>query len=517
MAMLPAVLLLLAASGPPQTSSLTTVLQARATALQHLGVHEASTLEVVGTLTGAALRGEFHTWHSPAGERYDQTTGVRSESTIRVRDHQYVVNESGNVRELHGLLLARQRTADFIDTQAFVSQPQYDRFAGPERLPDGRQAYTIVVSPPNGQPETIDIDAATSMIDRISYDNDDGLATEDYYGYRVFDGVLLPTREVDSNGDHAYDVVRDTVDVRVDKTIDRSTFAVPEPAVVATDVPVTVALTEHLGHYYVAVEIAGHKYNFLLDSGAQAVVLDPRVAAQLGLRSEGQLEVSGAQRTGGLGLAALDDIRIGGVAVPVRVVTVLDLRNVTPAYTADGILGYPFFAEAEVRLDAAASTMTFAKPGRLKADGTAFHVDNDRELVELHASIDGTDGRFVIDTGNTNELLVFAPFATTHPGVVQTAGQRFANNFGVGGSARAVSTVVNELDLGPYRLFNRNAAVMLTSQGAFADRFDAGNIGMGILRNFIVTFDLADATLYARPGPHFDDGRYRGQGQPIFP
>ncbi|MBV8117012.1 MAG: hypothetical protein JOZ01_03500, partial [Candidatus Eremiobacteraeota bacterium] len=122
----------------------------------------------------------------------------------------------------------------------------------------------------------------------------------------------------------------------------------------------------------------------------------------------------------------------------------------------------------------------------------------------------------VVDTGNTNELLVFAPFASAHPGVVQTAGHHFANNFGVGGSARAVNTVVNELDIGPYRLFNRDAAVMLTSEGAFADRFDAGNIGMGILKNFVVTFDLANGTMYARPGPGFDDGRYRAQQEPIY-
>ncbi len=38
---------------------------------------------------------------------------------------------------------------------------------------------------------------------------------------------------------------------------------------------------------------------------------------------------------------------------------------------------------------------------------------------------------------------------------------------------------------------------MLEDQGAFADRFDAGNIGMGVLRNLVVTFDVANGKVYA--------------------
>jgi hypothetical protein len=50
---------------------------------------------------------------------------------------------------------------------------------------------------------------------------------------------------------------------------------------------------------------------------------------------------------------------------------------------------------------------------------------------------------------------------------------------------------------------------MQSDQGAFADRFDAGNIGMAVLRNFVVTFDLANAKMYLQRSAAFDDGRYR--------
>jgi len=297
--------------------------------------------------------------------------------------------------------------------------------------------------------------------------------------------------------------------VIIDRPIAKGIFTLPPAPTVQTAVPVTVPLEVREAHDFVRLTIKGREYTFLLDTGAQAVVLDAHVAKEAGLTPQGQLEVAGAQRTGGLGVAALDSIEIGGVSLPVRMVTILDLRGVTGATPIDGILGYPFFAAAEVRVDPDAETMTFAKPGALPAAGTSFDVDSDRELVELQARINGSGGRFVIDTGNGNELLVYAPFIRAHAGLIQYAGGAFANNMGVGGSARAVGALVDELDIGPYRFFNNYANVMLGTQGAFADRFAAGNIGLGVLKNFVLTFDLANGKLYAKPSAHFDDGRYR--------
>jgi hypothetical protein len=35
--------------------------------------------------------------------------------------------------------------------------------------------------------------------------------------------------------------------------------------------------------------------------------------------------------------------------------------------------------------------------------------------------------------------------------------------------------------------------------GAFADRIDAGNLGLGVLRQFTITFDLSNAAMYVLP------------------
>src|SRR5581483_9397750 len=117
---------------------------------------------------------------------------------------------------------------------------------------------------------------------------------------------------------------------------------------------------------------------------------------------------------------------------------VLDLRGVTGSDAIDGILGYPFFAAAEVRIDPDTPALTFAKPGALKPDGAPFEVDSDRMLFEVQANVNGTDAQFVLDTGNGNELLVYRPFVRAHAGLIPYAGGEFAGNMGVGGSVSAV-------------------------------------------------------------------------------
>jgi predicted aspartyl protease len=468
-------------------------------------------LEVRGALIGSGLMGAYHSWQMDGRARYEEQFGIREETSLRVGDKEYIINQSGNVRELHGLLLQRQRTEDFIDSGDFMTQPQYDTFAGEKQLPDGRSAYELVVSPPDGQPETVDLDTKTLMIDRISYDDEDGTSTEDFYDYKRFAGVLVAQREVDSNGDHDFDVTRTAQKIVVDRPIGGNVFAVPQTTEIQTNKPVTVPLTEHYGHYYATVHVGTRDYTFLVDTGAQSVVLDTHVAKEQGLHSVGRLEVSGAQRVGGLSLAPLDSVQIGGVTLPVRLVTVLDLKGVTGQFDADGVLGYPFFAAAEVTIDPIAKTMTFAKPGALHPGGEAIPVDVDRELVEVQGKVNGAQGRFVIDTGNSTELLVFGPFMRAHPYLVQYQQRHFANDYGVGGSARAVSAIVDELQVGNYRLFNRYANLMLTDSGAFADKFDAGNIGMGVLHNFVVTFDLFNAQMFLQRSAAFDDGRYRAR------
>jgi predicted aspartyl protease len=486
------------------------VLKERVTQLSLLGAHSAKTLEIVGSLEGLELHGIFHSWHADNDDRYDENLGVRSESTLRRGSREYVRNASGDVRELTGTLALRQRTQDFIFSDDLTDQPQHSHLIGRAKLFDGRDVIQLRVSPPGGDVETVSLDAQTKLIDQIAYTDSDGIETQTYYDYRVVNGALVAYHEVDSNGDARYDETQRVQSVWVDRTIEPSTFAIPASATVGADAPVTVGLIEESGHVFAPVSVRGHTFRFLIDSGAQAVVMDMASAHELMLAPEGLLEISGAKRVGGGGVAALDSLEIGGATLPVRAVSLIDLGGSTAgSLSSNGVLGYPFFAAAEVRLDFDRHTMTFAKPGSLPPLGEKIDLDTDRELPEVSARIDGVPTKALVDCGDGNELLVFKSFVDAHAGLIGTDYTSRIQNYGVGGALSAIPATVDELDVGSYRLFNSRADVVMATNGAFADRVDGANIGMGTLRNFVVTFDLANHAMYLERSASFNDGRDR--------
>jgi len=475
-----------------------------------LGVKRPHTTVASGALDGLGLEGTFTNWRDGSRERDDETLGLRTQRTLRLGDVQYVQNANGDVRTLRGILARRQVTEDFIDSGDFARHPESDVFEGGATLRDGRKVWRVRVSPPGGETYDVALDVDTWMIDQKAYVDGDAVVTSSYDDYRVVSGTLVPFLEVDSSGDASFDVTAHVKTVTVDKPIDPGVFEPFKTTVIDAAVPVTVPLLYDRGHLFVRASAGGKPLLFLVDTGSQGVFLDPAAAQRLGLKTEGKLEVRGARRTNGLGVAALEAIDIGSAHLPLHVVSVVDLSAVEyNAATVDGVLGYPFFAAAEVRVDPDRLTMTIGKPGTLKPQGTAIAIDTDRELPETMTTINNVPGRFLLDTGNSNELLVFHAFAKDHPAAVYYAGSHYARNSGVGGGSAAVRAMVNEIDLGPFKMYNRYADVMLADNGAFADRNEAGNIGLGTLKNFVFTFDLAHDALFLDPTRQFDNGRGR--------
>ena len=496
------------AAEQPATAS--QVLQLYHRAVAPNGALPPGTWQAHGSLKGANLVGTFSSWHDAEHDRMDQDLGIARARTLRIADRVYLQNSSGNVIELNGILLRRSRTQDFLSSTELFSKPQYSHLLGRTMLPDGRDVFQLEVSPPDGETETLDIDTRSHLLDRLEYIDGDGLFTIDFSDYRPVNGFLFAFKEVQSDGDHPYDVTQTTTQLDSRSPIPTGTFAPLQPSRLDATEPITVPLTQRAGGLYADVTIFGRNFSFLVDSGAQAVVLDSKVAASLLLVPQGSLEARGTTRSGGIGVALLDHLAIGGATLPVRVASILDLNASTAGHFAiDGILGFPLFGAGVVRIDAGHATMTLAPTDPRASWGEPFEVDVDRELPEIVASVNGVQGRFLMDTGNGNELLLFHNFLDAHRGVLTFNPNGPIGSYGVGGGTRAYATDVDELDIGSYRFYHANTNVMLSTEGAFADRFDAGNIGLGILKNFVVTFDLPNRMLYLKPGTNFDDGRGR--------
>lgn len=455
-------------------------------------------------MAGSGLAGGFHTWRLPDRERHDSSLGVRRERVVYLAGRIIVQDENGNVRELRGILARRERTQRFVDSGAFVEHPESVKLVGATTL-RGRAGYTLEVTAPDGEPETLIVDALTGLPLREQYIEGDGPLWVDVDEWREIKGHLFPWRSTVSDGEHAFDFTQTTERVRINGEIADDVFAPPVPRYLDLAAPVTVPIFESGAHFFCDVAIGKRTYRFLIDSGASGIVLDAHVAREQQLREEGALEVRGTTRSGGLHLVFVPNLQIGGAALHDLVATSLDLGTLR----ADGILGYPLFAAGLVRLDPVAKTMTLAAPDGLAPRGARLDIELDRTLPEAMVGVNGAvRAPFLLDTGNSTEVLLFRWFVELHPGLVPFTGED-RRSFGIGGIARSYRTVIDELEVAGTHLYQRDAAVVLETRGAFADRYDAGNVGLGVLRNFVVTFDEPHYAVYLDRAATFDDGRGR--------
>jgi hypothetical protein len=470
---------------------------------------DVTTFVAEGTLAGEGLTGTFRVVRDGANEREDDVLGPRRETTLRVGDRIFVRNANGNVRELRGFLRRRALTDELIASGEFVKHPEDARFAGWAAVGDVN-AWRLEVNAPGGEPETLWIDASSGVPLRLEYLDGDGPSFVDYSDWRDVDGRKIAFRSVMTDGDHRFDTVQQTTSVRIGGAVDASAFALPPPRVLAADGVHTVPLIERDGHVGVTVRIAGRDWFFLLDTGAQSILVDTAVLKASGVDGEGAMEVRGAGRSGGLVTAILPKIEIDGVAMPDVVVSSLDIgRSLAGGAHIDGILGYPFFASAVVEMDFARGVMRFGPPGSFAPRGTRVALDVDRELAEAHVRVNGRlDAPFIVDTGNSGEMLLYRPFLDAHPGIVPFSALP-SWSYGIGGTNATYRTSLDAVQFGGFDLYHRSVDVILAKEGAFADRVDAGNVGLGVLRNFVATFDIGNAGLYLAPGDGFDDGHKR--------
>ena len=470
---------------------------------------DVKTIVTEGTLAGEGLTGTFRTVRDGNNEREDDILGPRHETTLRVGDHVYVRNPNGNVRELRGFLRRRALTEELLDSGEFVKHPELARFTGWGDLA-GKHVWRLEIKAVGGEPETLWIDPASGLPLRLEYLDGDGPSYIEISDWHDVRGRKIPFHGVLTDGDHRFDTVQQTTSVMIDVPVDQAEFAPLQTRMLTSDRVHAVPLVERDGHVGMTVRIANRDWFFLLDTGAQSILVDTAVLTAAGVNAQGAMEVRGAQRSGGLRTARLSEIEIDGATMKDVVVSSLDIAgNLGGGIRIDGILGYPFFASALVEMDFAKHQLRFGPPGSFVPQGTRVGLDVDRELAEATFQVNGRlDAPFIVDTGNSAEMLIYRPFLDAHPGIVPfTAASSW--NYGIGGANATYRSQLDQLKLGDFDLYHRNVDVILARNGAFADRVDAGNVGLGVLRNFVATFDLGNAALYLTPGPQFDDRRRR--------
>jgi len=171
----------------------------------------------------------------------------------------------------------------------------------------------------------------------------------------------------------------------------------------------------------------------------------------------------------------------------------------------DGMVGWEVPARYLVTVDYLSRTMTLTMrhPG-FRPPGFAVPIRFTQTIPEVHASVDGLTGYFAVDTGNRQSLVLSTPFVAHHGlDARYRADVGGITGFGVGGPTQARLTRVRSLDIGGVDVPSVVSGLSTDTQGAGADPGEAGNIGGGVWKRFIVTFDYPDGLMYLQPNARF--------------
>ena len=387
---------------------------------------------------GEGLSGDVPTWRAGDRERDDEQLGPRFETTLRVGDRRLGAQQQRQRARTHRLLRRRALTAEFVDSGAFLQAPDHVRFAGFGKVGRPARRGTSRSTPTAASRKRCGSTRATGLPLRTEYLDGDGPTYVDLSDWRDVDGH---EDRVSFGDDRRRARIRhDPADgVGQGRQADRPELFAPLAGrrLIADGVQ-TVPLLDDGSRIACAVAIGGEAYTFLIDSGSGNVLLDSRVAQEAGIGEQGALEVRGAVRAGGLHVARLPRLTIGTASLDNLVVSTIDLGLGGGPHAHRRHLGLSVLRVEHGAARFPASRDALRPAGFVRAaPATGFRLDTDREVPEAIFRIDGTvDAPFIVDTGNSGELLLYARSSTAHPGSRRPPVRPVDSYIGVGGSDR---------------------------------------------------------------------------------
>ena len=379
-----------------------------------------------------------------------------------------------------------------------------------EKTDNGGTFEVLTVTPKDGKPFDAWFDVKSHLLSRTVEKQGPQTMTTSLSDYRSFDGAMLAGKTIVSDGDAKYDQTMTLVSASFLPAQDASVFAMP--SVTITDFSIAGGAKETTfpfelfnNHIYAKVTINGKgPYTFIFDTGGVNVVTPP-LARELALKSEGKMDVHGGG-SGSMeaGLTKIGEIGLGRATIKDKlfIVLPLDTMSNTEGFTGGGMVGFETFRRFVTRIDYGANTITLIDPKSFdpKDSGIAVPIKFDGNVPEVAGTYAGVPGTFDIDTGSRAELMLTSPFvAKNNLRPRYTKGVDAVIGWGVGGPSRGFVVRGEPLRIGDIQIADTVTALSTDTKGAQSDDALAGNIGGGILRRFVLTFDYGHNTMYLKP------------------
>ena len=374
---------------------------------------------------------------------------------------------------------------------------------------DGKTYDVLTVTPKGGKPFDAWFDSATHLLARTVETSVTLTITTDYADFAPTDGVQLAhTVTIDDGSGEAGRQTMKLSSAKFSAAADDTTFALPKinlqdfelaPGTTQTTVPFLLANN----HVYVQASFNGSKpLNVIVDTGGHDILV-PDSAAALGIKVQGAQPSTGSGSGVTLsGLARVQSIRVGGAIVKDQPITVLKFSNAAEGVDEQGMIGYEFITRFITRFDYGRHELTFIDKKHFdpRDAGTPVPFRLYHQFPEVLGSYDGIPSRFGMDTGARNVLSLTSPFAQrNHIIEREKNGAKALTGWGVGGPSYGYVFRGKDLRLGDVTIKSPLTEFNLDKGGVGATEAFPNNVGGGLLKRFVVTFDYDHQLMYLKP------------------
>lgn len=476
--------------------------------------------QTVYTLQAGEMAGTLTEWMAPKKSRVEMVLGPLRQTNADDGITAWQQDATGNVRIVRGGERAENRNAEGFSLDSYdpLRQTRGGRVSLRPAREIGTGCYVLDLHSAAGANQTIYLDPHSFLVRKLVAGRGGLVGTIAIESYTTVDGQKIPGRFAITYAGVPLVVNARLAQVKRLVPLDMGLFAVPRTAQdfgflgSAAAGSATVSFQTLGGEIVVPVTVNGQARRFVLDSGAASSFITARAARDLALDMSGSVPVLGYGKAAASSIATHARLEVaGGVWMDGQSLYVLRdpaLAQMLAAHGGiDGGIGYDLLARFTVTVDYARQTLTFRLPNAhsvpprgatLLPLSLAAHVPT--IAATLGAATLGTAhrGRFLVDTGDSGGVHLYARFART-AGLWSddAAGQRQTGS-GVGGAVMEQPLAAQTLTLGRTRLSGMPVAVG-HSAGISQVSTLAGGIGNKVWKNFRVTFDYAAQRLLLEP------------------
>jgi len=375
---------------------------------------------------------------------------------------------------------------------------------------DGKPLDHLTVTPRGGKPFAAWFDPNTHLLAEITEDRQFFHTRTWLADYRPEQGLQLPHAITIDNGagEMNYEKLRlTTFQLGAPRPLADYSCPTAPPTGASLDggaTSVTLPFRLLNNHIYTTGTVNGKgPYTFIVDTGGHALV-SPHLVSEVGLKTVGSAAMSGTgDKTAASGFTRIDEIALGAVRMRDQLGFTAEVYEpAIEGIRVDAMVGFELFRRFAVQIDYGRQELTITDPKHFQpaGAGTAIPFVFYDHLPMVTGLIADFPARFDIDTGSRSEVDITGPSASAHQ-----LSERFPHGvhavtgWGVGGPARSNVIRLPSLTLGAVRIDKPVAGLSENKGGSISDPNYDGNIGSGLLKRFVVTFDYAHQTMYLKP------------------